>query len=155
MLVSFVPLLLPRNMFQRKHPCLHPQCPSMFKSQHRCTHHIRAMHHNSHKHPVNSIDSDQENQNPNNEVEFNNTLSSHSDSEDLTVDSETRSNNWSPSLPQSTQIEHPHLTGMFTCTGLGTVSATECWPFNPLSALPYNLDGIFLHPGMAPPPWDG
>jgi hypothetical protein len=85
---------------------------------------MRAMHHNSHKHPVNSID--QENQNPNNEVEFNDALSSQSDSEVLTVDSETRSNNRSPSLPpgQSTRIEHPHLTGMFTRTG--TVSATDC-----------------------------
>ena len=75
----------------------------MFKSQHGHTHHMRAMHHNTHKRPANPID--QEIQYPHDEDEFNDAPSSHSDSEDMAVDSEI--------LPQRNRIEHPHLTGMF------------------------------------------
>ena len=76
----------------------------MFKSQHGRTHHMRAMHHNTHGRPANPID--QEIQYPHYEDDFNDALSSHSDSEDMAVDSEI--------LPQRNRIEHPHLTGMFT-----------------------------------------
>ena len=123
-------------MSRWKLPCLHLQCPSMFRSQHGHTYHMHAMHHNTHKCPlaVNLID--QEIQYPHNEVESNDALSSHSDSEDMEV-------------PQRTWIEHPHLTGMFKATVLWALS------INPLSALPCDSDGNFLQPGVAPPPQEG
>jgi hypothetical protein len=64
-----------------------------------------AMHHNTHRRPLAVNIIDEEIQYPHNEVETNDTLSSHSDSEDMEV-------------PQRTRIEHPHLTGMFMVTVL-------------------------------------
>ena len=76
----------------------------MFKSQHGRTHHMRAMHLNTHKRQVNPINEEIRNH------------PSDSDSEDImAVDSETLSSNRGPSLPWMTRIEHPHLTGTMLC----------------------------------------
>ena len=44
------PLRNPRRTQTSKLSCPHPYCPTLFKSQHGRTHHIRVMHLNTHKH---------------------------------------------------------------------------------------------------------
>ena len=88
----------------RNLPCPHPGCPSMFKSQHGHTHHIRAMHLNTHNHTINRERWNAQENRHNDDV-FGDAHISDIESTGPLPDDD-------PGRPLSQRIEHPHLNGM-------------------------------------------
>ena len=88
--------------------CPHPNCPSMFKSQHRRTYHICTLHLNTHNQGINVEWNGHQNVDPHSDNVLNNAYSSDIASE---ISGLLPNNDPGHLLPQ--RIEHPQLNGMF------------------------------------------